>query len=49
MPALEEGGRTGARAPGRLGRWLRKPFSKSEEAVGGRASAGRRDRGKLPL
>ena len=47
--ALEQGGQVGGRAPGRLGRWLRKPFTTSEKAVVESASAGRRDRGKLPL
>jgi hypothetical protein len=43
------GGRVAGKAPGRLGRWLRKPFSQSQKAMGRSASAGRRGRGKLPF
>lgn len=46
---LEAGRRGGSKAPGRLGRLLQKPFSKSEHAVDRSASAGRRGRSKLPL
>lgn len=38
-----------ARAPGRLGKWLAKPFGKSERATNKSARAGRRTRSKLPF
>jgi Family of unknown function (DUF6411) len=41
--------RTAGKAPGPLGRWLRKPFSTSQRAADKSASAGRRGRGKMPL
>ena len=37
------------KAPGRLGRWLQKPFGKSRKAVHKSGSAGRRTRFKLPF
>jgi Family of unknown function (DUF6411) len=43
------GGRVAGKAPGPLGRWLRKPFTTSERAADKSASTGRRGRGKLPL
>ena len=43
------GGRTAGKAPGSLGRWLRKPFQTSQKAVSKSGSAGRRGRGKMPL
>lgn len=43
------GGRTAGKAPGPLGRWLRKPFQTSQRAVSKSGSAGRRGRSKLPL
>jgi len=43
------GGRVAGQAPSPLGRWLRKPFSKSQRAMSRSASAGRRGRGKLPF
>ena len=43
------GGRAGGKAPGPLGRLLRKPFDSGGRAVGKSGSAGRRGRGKLPL
>jgi Family of unknown function (DUF6411) len=44
------GGQHGAsHAPGKLGRWLQKPFSGSRKAADRSASAGRRGRGKLPF
>ena len=36
-------------APGKLGTWLAKPFSKSSRAAGTSASEGREARAKLPL
>ena len=43
------GGRTAGKAPGPLGRWLRKPFQTSQKAVSKSGSAGRRGRSKMPL
>jgi hypothetical protein len=44
------GGQKGAsKAPGKLGRWLQKPFRTSRKATSRSASAGRRGRSKLPL
>ena len=43
------GGRAAGKAPGRLGRWLRKPFSTSQKAMSKSASTGRRGRSKMPL
>ena len=47
--ALGAGERAGGSAPGRLGRWLRKPFSTSRRAADRSAGGGRRARGKLPV
>jgi Family of unknown function (DUF6411) len=43
------GGRGAGKAPGPLGRWLRKPFQTSQRAVSKSGSAGRRGRSKMPL
>jgi hypothetical protein len=43
------GGRGASKAPGKLGTWLAKPFSKSSRAAGTSASEGREARAKLPL
>ena len=43
------GSRAGSKAPGKLGRWLSKPFQSSQKAVSKSGSAGRRGRGKMPL
>jgi hypothetical protein len=43
------GARGGSKAPGKLGRWLAKPFRTSQKAVNRSAEGGRRGRGKLPL
>jgi Family of unknown function (DUF6411) len=40
------GGRAAGKAPGRLGRWLRKPFDTANKATRKSASAGRRGRAK---
>jgi uncharacterized protein DUF6411 len=40
---------TAARAPGPLGRLLKRPFSASRRATNRSAASGRRARGKLPL
>jgi Family of unknown function (DUF6411) len=41
------GGRAAGKAPGRLGRWLRKPFDSANGATSKSARAGRRGRAKL--
>jgi hypothetical protein len=46
---LGAGQRAGGTAPGRLGRWLQKPFSRSRRATNRSAATGRRGRSKLPL
>jgi hypothetical protein len=43
------GSRGAGKAPGPLGRWLRKPFQTSHKAVSKSASTGRRGRSKMPL
>ena len=43
------GARGGSKAPGKLGKWLAKPFRTSQKAVNRSAETGRRGRGKLPL
>jgi hypothetical protein len=43
------GGNTAGKAPGKLGRWLRKPFDSANKWTGKSASAGRRGRGKTPF
>jgi len=43
------GGNVAGKAPGRLGRWFRKPFSTSQKAMSKSASTGRRGRSKLPF
>ena len=47
--AFGAGGRTAGKAPGKLGKWARKPFDSSNRAANKSASAGRRGRGKLPF
>ncbi len=46
---LGTGGRAAGKAPGPLGRWLRKPFQTSQKAVSKSGSTGRRGRSKMPL
>jgi hypothetical protein len=46
---LGTGARGAGKAPGKLGRWLSKPFHTSSKAVSKSGSAGRRGRSKLPL
>jgi hypothetical protein len=41
------GGRAAGKAPGKLGRWLRKPFDSANKATRKSASAGRRGRAKI--
>jgi hypothetical protein len=47
--AFGKGGQGAAKAPGKLGQWLAKPFRTSHQAVNRSAEGGRRGRGKLPL
>jgi hypothetical protein len=47
--SLGVGRRAGAKAPGKLGGWLQKPFTKSQKATDKSASTGREARSKLPL
>ena len=47
--ALGGGARGASKAPGKLGKWLAKPFHTSRRATSKSASTGRRGRGKLPL
>ena len=46
---LSTGQRAGAKAPGRFGKWLQKPFSFSRRAADRSAGTGRRARGKSPV
>jgi hypothetical protein len=46
---LGVGQRAASEAPGRLGRWLQKPFGTSRKAVHKSGSAGRKTRFKLPF
>ena len=46
---LGVGGRGASKAPGQLGHWLSKPFSKGQKAVSKSGSAGRRGRSKMPF
>jgi hypothetical protein len=43
------GGRGASHAPGRLGRWLAKPFWTSQRAADKSAATGRKGRAKLPF
>ena len=43
------GSRGAGKAPGPLGRWLRKPFQSSSKAMSKSGSAGRKGRSKMPL
>lgn len=44
---LSVGQRTAGKAPGKLGRWLQKPFGTSRKAVHKSGSAGRETRAKV--
>jgi hypothetical protein len=46
---LELGERAGGEAPGKLGKWLRKPFSKGDKAVEKSGAKGREGRAKMPF
>lgn len=43
------GSQGASHAPGKLGRWLSKPFQSSSKAMSKSGDAGRRGRGKMPL
>ena len=43
------GSRGAGKAPGPLGRWLRKPFQTSQKAVSKSGRAGREGRSKMPF
>jgi hypothetical protein len=43
------GGRVAGKAPGPLGRWLRKPFTTSQKAMAKSAQTGREGRARLPF
>jgi hypothetical protein len=47
--SLRAGQHGAAQAPGKLGKWLQKPFQSSRKATDKSAAAGRRGRGKMPL
>jgi hypothetical protein len=46
---LAKGQNTSSKAPGKLGKWLSKPFGTSRKAIHKSGSTGRRGRSKLPL
>jgi Family of unknown function (DUF6411) len=46
---LELGQRAAGSAPGKLGKWLQKPFSTSRKAIQKSGSKGREGRAKTPL
>ena len=43
------GGNVAGKAPGPLGKWLRKPFDSSNKAANKSAATGRKGRSKMPL
>ena len=43
------GGNVAGKAPGGLGKWLRKPFDTSSKAANKSAAAGRKGRSKMPM
>ena len=47
--AIGLGSRGASKAPGKLGRWLSKPFTTSNKAVSKSARTGRRGRSKMPF
>lgn len=46
---LSFGSSGASKAPGKLGKWLAKPFHNSKKAVSKSGSTGRKGRSKLPL
>ena len=47
--AVGVGQRGAGMAPGKLGRWLSKPFHSAQKAIARSGAAGRRGRGNMPL
>jgi hypothetical protein len=46
---MELGARAGGKAPGKLGKWLRKPFSKGDRVIEKSGAKGREERAKTRL
>ena len=46
---FNSGGNVAGKAPGPLGKWLRKPFDSSNKAANKSAATGRKGRSKMPL
>jgi hypothetical protein len=46
---MELGQRGASEAPGKLGKWLQKPFSTSRKAIGKSGAKGREGRAKAPF
>ena len=46
---LGVGSRGASKAPGKLGRWLSKPFDSSQKAISKSGSSGRKGRSKMPF
>ena len=46
---MQVGQRAGGKAPGKLGKWLRKPFSTSQRAMQKSGAKGREGRAKSPF
>ena len=46
---MELGERAGGKAPGKLGKWLRKPFAKGDRAIEKSGAKGREGRAKTGL
>ena len=46
---FSSGGNAAGKAPGPLGKWLRKPFDSSNKAANKSAATGRKGRGKMPV
>jgi hypothetical protein len=38
-----------SKAPGKLGKWMSKPFNSSQRAISKSGSTGRKGRGKMPF
>ena len=43
------GGNVAGKAPGKAGKWLRKPFDSSNKAANRSAATGRKGRSKMPM
>lgn len=43
------GGNVAGKAPGKAGKWLRKPFDSSNKAANKSAATGRKGRSKMPM